>query len=110
MRFGRLILVSLAPWLGLSAVSAAMLAAMATCPAVSNEHKSNALTRLLLSAVTPMTDSTALSVRAERPSPQAVLPVIALAVTPLRHSLWLVSSQAVVPFPLHSQHFSQLRC
>ena len=106
MRFGRLILVSLAPLLGLSALAAAMVAG----PAVSSEHKSNALTRLLLSAVTPMADTDVMSVRAERPSPQAVLPVVALAVTPFRHSLWLVSSQTVVPFPLHSQHFFQLRC
>jgi hypothetical protein len=87
-----------------------MGAAMAAGPAVSNEHKSNSLTRLLLSAVTPMAESSALSVRAERPSPQAVLPVAALSETPLKHSLWMVSSQAVVPFSLRSQHLSQLRC
>ena len=107
MRFGRLILVSLAPLLGLSALTAAM----ATGPAVSNEHKSNSLTRLLLlSVVTPMADSSDLSVRAERPSPQAVLPVMALAETPLRHSLWMVASQTVLPFSARSQHLSQLRC
>ena len=111
MRFGRLILASLAPLIGLSAVSAAMMAAMASGPAVSNEHKSNYLTRLLLlSVVTPMDETSALSVRADRPSPQAVLPIAALAETPLRHSLWLVSSQTVVPFSARSQHRSQLRC
>ena len=107
MRFGRIILVTLAPLLGLSALSAAM----ATGPAVSNEHKSNSLTRLLLlSVVTPMDESSALNVRAERTSPQAVLPVIALAETPLRHSLWMVASQTVLPFSARSQHRSQLRC
>jgi hypothetical protein len=107
VRFGRIILVTLAPLLGLSALAAAM----ATCPAVSNEHKSNSLTRLLLlSVVTPMAESSALNVRAERTSPQAVLPVIALAETPLKHSLWMVTSRTVVPFSLHSQHLSQLRC
>ncbi|MBZ5677585.1 MAG: hypothetical protein LAP61_25360 [Acidobacteriia bacterium] len=110
MRFGRLILASLAPLIGLSAVSAAMMAAMASGPAVSNEHKSNSLTRLLLSVVTPMDEASALNVRADRPSPQAVLPIAALAETPLRHSLWLVSSQTVVPFSPRSQHRSQLRC
>jgi len=106
VRFGRIILVSLAPLLGLSAFAAAM----ATGPAVSNEHKSNSLTRLLLSVVTPMDESSALNVRAERSSPQAVLPVMALAETPLRHSLWMVASQTVLPFSARSQHRSQLRC
>jgi hypothetical protein len=106
VRFGRIILVTLAPLLGLSAISAAM----AMGPAVSNEHKSNSLTRLLLSVVTPMAESSALNVQAERPSPQAVLPIAALAETPLRHSLWMVSSQTVVPFSPRSLHHSQLRC
>jgi len=110
VRFGRIILVSLAPLLGLSAVSAAMFAAMATGPAASNEHKSNSLTRLLLSAVTPMAESSALSVRAERPSPQAVLQFAALAETPYRHSLWMVANQTVLPFSSRSQHLFQLRC
>jgi len=98
----------LAPLLGLSAASAAMLAAMSAGPAVSNEQT---LTRLLLlSVVTPMADSSDLSVQAERTSPQAVLPFTALAETPLQHSLWMVASQTVVPFSLHSQHLFQLRC
>jgi len=96
----------LAPLIGLSALTAVM----ATGPAVSNEQKSNSLTRLLLSVVTPMAHSSDLSVRAERPSPQAVLPIAALAETPLQHSLWMVTSQTVVPFSLHSQHLFQLRC
>ena len=107
MRFGRIILVTLAPLLGLSALSAAM----ATGPALSNQHKSNSLTRLLLlSVVTPMADSSTLSERAERPSPQAVLPLAALAITPFGHSLWMMTSQTVVPFAPHSKHLSQLRC
>ena len=110
MRFGRIILVSLAPLLGLSAISAAMAAAMSAGPAVSNEHKSNSLTRLLLSVVTPMAESSALSDRGERPSPQAVLPFAALAESPFKHSLWMVASHAVVPFSRRSQHLSPLRC
>jgi hypothetical protein len=110
VRFGRLILASLAPLLGLSALATSMGAVMAAGPIVSNEHKSNSLTRLLLSVVTPMAESSAVNVRAERPSPQAVLPIAALAETPLRHSLWMVSSQTVVPFSPRSQHLSQLRC
>jgi hypothetical protein len=106
VRFGRIILVTLAPLLGLSALSAIMAAG----PVVSNQQKSNSLTNLLRSVVTPMDESSSLSVRADRPSPQAVLPFAALAETPLRHSLWMVSSQTVVPFSLHSQHLSQLRC
>ena len=106
MRFGRIILVTLAPLLGLSALSAIMTSG----PLVSNEQKSNALTNLLRSVVTPMAESSALNVRAERTSPQAVLPVIALAETPLKHSLWMVSSQTVLPFSARSQHRSQLRC
>jgi hypothetical protein len=106
LRFGRIILVTLAPLLGLSAISAAMTAG----PAVSNEHKSNSLTRLLLSAVTPMAESSALNAQTERSSPQAVLPIAALAETALKHSLWMVSSQTVVPFTPRSQHRDQLRC
>ena len=106
MRFGRIILVTLAPLLGLSALSAIM----AQAPAVSNEHKSNSLTLFLLSVVTPMDESSALNVRAERSSPQAVLPIAALAETPLRHSLWMVASRTVPAFSLHAQHLSQLRC
>lgn len=106
MRFGRIILVTLAPLLGLSALSAIM----ASGPAVSNEHKSNSLTRLLLSVVTPMDESSTLNVRADRPSPQTVLPIAALAETPLRHSLWMVASHTVVPFSPRSQHLAQLRC
>jgi hypothetical protein len=96
----------LAPLIGLSALTAVMAAG----PAVSNEQKPNSLTRLLLSVVTPMADSSDLSVRAERPSPQAVLPFSALAETPFRHSLWMVTNHTVVPFSPQSQHLSQLRC
>lgn len=106
MRFGRLILVSLAPLLGLSAISAAM----ATGPVVSSEHKSNSLTRLLLSAVTPMAESSALSSQPERPSPQAVLPFAAMAETPFRHSVWMMVSRTVLPFSPQPQYRSQLRC
>jgi hypothetical protein len=110
VRFGRIILVSLAPLLGLSAVSAAMLAVMAQEPALSNEHKSNSLTRLLRSVVTPMAESSALNVRADQPSPQAVLPFAALADTPFKHSVWMVTSRAVPSVSPHSQLRSQLRC
>jgi hypothetical protein len=100
----------LAPLFGLSALSAIMTAGPLVSNDVSNEQKSNSLTNLLRSVVTPMAESSALNVRAERTSPQAVLPVIALAETPLRHSLWMVSSQTVAPFSPQSQHLSQLRC
>ena len=106
MRFGRIILVTLAPLLGLSAISAAMAAG----PAVSSEHKSNSLTRLLLSVVTPMAESSVQSDRAERPSPQAVLPFAALAETPFRHSVWMVITRTAPPFSPHSQLHFQLRC
>ena len=111
MRFGRIILVTLAPLLGFSALSAMMTAGPFVSKDVSNEHKSNYLTRLLLlSVVTPMDETSALNVRADRPSPQAILPIAALAETPLRHSLWMMSSQTVIPFSPRSQHRSQLRC
>jgi len=103
VRIGRIILASLAPLLGLSALSAAM----ATGPVVSNEK---ALTRLLLSVVTPMVESAVLSDRTERPSPQAVIPFTALAETPFRHSVWMVASRTVPPFSPHWQQRSQLRC
>ena len=104
MRIGRIILASLAPLLGLSALSAAM----ATGPAVSNEKT---LTRLLLlSVVTPMVESSVLSDRTERPSPQAVIPFTALAETPFKHSVWMVASRTAPPFSPHSHQRSQLRC
>ena len=104
MRIGRIILASLAPLLGLSALSAAM----ATGPVVSNEKT---LTRLLLlSVVTPMVESSTLSDRTERPSPQAVIPFTALAETPFKHSVWMVASRTAPPFSPHSQQRSQLRC
>ena len=106
MRFGRIILVTLAPLLGLSAISAAMAAG----PAVSSEHKSNSLTRLLLSVVTPMVESSVQNDRAERPSPQAVLPFAALAETPFRHSVWMVIARTAPPFSPHSRLRFQLRC
>jgi hypothetical protein len=107
LRFGRIILVTLAPLLGLSAISGAI----ATGPVASNVHKSLSLTRLLLlSVVTPMADSSVLSDRAQRPSPQAVLPFSAMADTPFRHSVWMVASQNLVPFSPPSQKRSQLRC
>lgn len=110
MRFGRIILVSLAPLLGLSALATAMAGIMAAGPAVSDQHKSNSLTRLLRSVVTPMAESSALNVQVERPSPQAVLPFAALAESPFRHSVWMVASQTVVPFSPRSEHRAQLRC
>jgi len=104
VRIGRIILASLAPLLGLSALSAAM----ATGPVVSNEKT---LTRLLLlSVVTPMVESSTLCDRAERPSPQAVIPFTALAETPFKHSVWMVASRTAPPFSPHSQQRSQLRC
>jgi hypothetical protein len=110
VRFGRLILASLAPLIGLSALTAVMATGPAVSNDISNGHKSNSLTRFLLSVVTPMAESSVLSDRAERPSPQAVLPFTALAETPFRHSVWMVSSQTVLPFSPRSQHRSQLRC
>jgi hypothetical protein len=104
VRIGRIILASLAPLLGLSALSSAM----ATGPVVSNEKT---LTRLLLlSVVTPMVESSTLSDRAERPSPPAVIPFTALAETPFKHSVWMVASRTAPPFSPHSQQRSQLRC
>lgn len=110
MRFGRIILVTLAPLLGLSALSAIMTAGPIVSNDVSSEQKSNSLTNLLRSVVTPLAESSALNAPAERTSPQAVLPVIALAESPLKHSLWMVASQTVLPFSARSQHRSQLRC
>jgi hypothetical protein len=80
---------------------------MATGPVVSNEK---ALTRLLLSVVTPMAESSVQSDREERPSPQAVLPFAALSETPFRHSVWMVLTRTAPPFSPHSQKRSQLRC
>ncbi len=105
MRFRRIFLVSLAPLLGLSA-----LAAIIAAGPVLTETKSNTLTRLLKSVVTPMAEASALNVPVERPSPQAVLPFAALSETPLRHSLWMVASIAVAAWIARRPQRNLLRC
>jgi len=99
-------LVSLAPLLGLSALAAVIAAG----PVSSNEPKSNTLTRLLRSVVTPMAEASALSTPTERPSPQAVLPFAALSETPLRHSLWMVASIVVPSWVARRPQRTLLRC
>jgi hypothetical protein len=106
LRFRRIFLISLAPLLGLSALAAIIAAG----PVSSNEPKSNTLTRLLRSVVTPIAEASALNVAPERPSPQAVLPFAALSETPLRHSLWMVASVAVAAWIARRPQRNLLRC
>ena len=106
MRFRRIFLISLAPLLGLSALAAVIAAG----PVSSTETKSNTLTRLLRSVVTPIADTSSLNVTPERPSPQAVLLFAALSETPLRHSLWMVASAAVAAWIARRPQRSLLRC
>ena len=107
MRFRRIFLISLAPLLGLSAFAAVIAAG----PVSSNESKSNTLTRLLRCVVTPMAEAaSALNAPADRPSPQAVLPFAALSETPLRHSLWMLTSVVVPSWAAWRAQYTLLRC
>jgi hypothetical protein len=107
MRFRRTLLASLAPLIGLSA----LLAAMSTEPQVSGG--SRPLTRLLQSVVQLVAPACEYSLAApnpERPSAHALLAVAALAATPFRHSLWMISNRPAVNLYFRRHQRRLLRC
>jgi len=111
MRFRRTILASLAPLIGLSALLASMSAAMSAEPQVSGGGRP--LTRLLQSVVQLVTPAHEYSLAApspERPSAQALLTFAALAATPFRHSLWMISSRPAVNLAFRRHQRALLRC
>ncbi len=111
MRFRRTILASLAPLIGLSALLASMSAAMSAEPQVSGGGRP--LTRLLQSVVQLVTPANEYSLAApspERPSAHALLTFAALAATPFRHSLWMISSRPAVNLAFRRHQRALLRC
>jgi hypothetical protein len=111
MRFRRTLLASLAPLIGLSALLASMSAAMSGEPQLSGG--SRPLTRLLQSVVQLVTPANEFSLTApspERPSAHALLAFAALAATPFRHSLWMISSRPAVNLGFRRHQRILLRC
>jgi hypothetical protein len=111
MRFRRTILASLAPLIGLSALLASMSAAMSAEPQASGGNRP--LIRLLQSVVQLVTPASEFSLAApspERPSAHALLAFAALADTPFRHSLWMISSRPAVNLAYRRHQRALLRC
>ena len=114
MTFRRRILASLAPLLGLSAILAALAAqpGEATVPAPHSPGISSLvqLFRSVVQFTATAAEYSSATVRSERPSPQALLAVSALAATPLHGSIWMLSRHAAaLPLPSYLQH-APLRC
>jgi len=108
MRFRRTLLASLAPLIGLSA----LLAAMSAEPQLSGGG-SRPLTRLLQSVVQLVTPANEFSLAApspERPSAHSLLAFGALAATPFRHSLWMISRRPAVNLGFRRHQRALLRC
>ena len=91
----------------------ALMAAMAAAPEVPKQRAQNTLVRLIQSViqlVTPAAELPSVSVSPQRSSPQAVLPLTALAATPLGPSLWMVTSPNI-PFAVTTRpQRPPLRC
>jgi len=105
MRLGRIILLaSLAQFLGLSALAAAL----AEHPAFTQPSPEEQSWKVALHPIGA--DAHSINASHDRSSSQAVLALSALAETPLKHSLWLVASAVrtvAVPRP---RHYALLRC
>lgn len=122
MRFGRILitglgLAGLAPLLGLSAINASIATAATADAAKANPGQYNhALVNLLRSvkhlAAADAEPAVIQPIRApsDRVYSQAILSLDALAITPLRRSLWMVAGAVRIPLPLRRQLRSPLRC
>ena len=111
MRFRRTFFSALAPLLGMSA----LMTAMAAGPDASGSrapHANNTLVRLIHSVIHLVAPAEISSVSAapQRTSPRAVLPLLALAPTPLGHSLWMVTGPVVSVRAARLQQRALLRC
>jgi hypothetical protein len=106
MRFRRTLLASLAPLIGLSA----LLAAMSAEPQVSGSRPLTRLLQSVVQLVTPASDFTLAAPSTERPSAHALLAFAALAATPFRHSLWMISIRPAVNLAFRRHQRALLRC
>lgn len=111
MRLGRVVfLAGLAPLLGLAAALTAHPHAIQAVSAVEAPDSLASLLRTVVVLVSGDSDARPASLESPRPSPQFVLALDALALTPLRHSLWMVERQAAQALPDKSPLRTQLRC
>jgi hypothetical protein len=113
MRFGRTILASLAPLIGLSALMTMIAASQTASSENRASHSAHRLVLLLQTAVhlgTPAAETPSIRLVSDHPSPQAVLPLTAMAASPYRHSLWLLSSPVAVDILARRPHQTLLRC
>jgi hypothetical protein len=92
----------------------ALMTAMAATPEVPKQRaQQNTLVRLIQSViqlVTPAAELPSVSISPQRSSPQAVLPLTALAATPLGPSLWMVTSPNIPPALPRRPQRTLLRC
>lgn len=105
MRFGRIILASLAPLIGLSALMT---------PSDSPREGADVIVRLWHTmaqwvAAPAAEDASGISLP-DHPSLHAVLPVSALILTPFRHSLWMVTACAALMALIRRPRLLLLRC
>ncbi|MEO8096387.1 MAG: hypothetical protein ABI811_01710 [Acidobacteriota bacterium] len=108
MRLGRIILLaSLAQILGFTTLAAALSEHPALIKALGSPEHGQAWKSFLQA---PDTDVALHSVVRERPSSQAVLALTALAATPLRHSLWMVTPAVRTTAVPRPRQFILLRC
>lgn len=93
MRFKRTIIASLAPLIGLTALLAAASgegeAARAARPLIR-------LWQQVVQLAAPVSDYAVSTPSPDRPAPQVLLAFAALAVTPLGHSLWMISRRPAI--------------
>ncbi len=107
-----MILAGLAPLVGLSALAAAMVTGF-DIRAVSHPASTDSLPRLLHPVVTFLlsaAEEIATVAPSQRPAPKAALALQALSTTPLRRSLYLVSSVFAVNLSERRHERIPLRC
>ena len=111
MRLGRIILASLAPLIGFSAM---MHSPSADAP----ETRQDSIIRLFHTALfhhvaqmaMPDSEGVVLHSAPSRASLHAFLPVSALRTTALGHSLWMIAAGPVPAYDVRRPHLTPLRC
>ena len=112
MRLGRIILAGLAPLVGLSAFGAGMVTDAIPSKSAQQLAPADSLPQLL-QAVAPMLISghePGPAPSFDAPAARAVLALRALAATPFRGSLWLLSSLLAVDLLARRHQRALLRC
>lgn len=111
MRLGRVVfLAGLAPLLGFAASLSADPGAVNQAAAMQAPDSLASLLRTVVVLVSADADATPQRVGEFRASPQFVFELTALAHTPLRHSLWLVTNPVAGGLPYRNPLILQLRC